>query len=61
MSAACNTYLHFARTQPENYQHELMALRSRLDEQAKELGALANVDYREPGSYAYSVPNLVQD
>jgi hypothetical protein len=54
MSAACNTFLHLARVQPDSYQFSLKELQMRLDEQAKELGCLNGVDYRSPGSFAYS-------
>lgn len=57
MGAACNTYLQSARVQPSTYQFALQDLRVSLDEQAKELGSLKGVDYRGPGSFAYSPPN----
>lgn len=57
MSAACNTYLHSARVQPDTYQFLLEALSASLDEQAKKLGVLKSVEYRRPGSFAYSSPN----
>lgn len=57
MSAACNTYLHSARVQPDTYRFFLEELGASLDEQAKKLGVLKGVDYRRPGSFAYSSPN----
>lgn len=57
MSAACNTYLHSARVRPDDYEFFLNELRMSVDEQAKKLGDLKGVDYRSPGSFAYSTPN----